>query len=170
MIEIIQAPLFINKIEKHEEHKIELLRLIEQSPQGAFRSISTTDWDLDRDGNDGYLSYFHNSVIRDTMCSIQKVLNSSSWDIRTAWFQQYEENSTHNWHSHSGCNFTNCYFLELPDSEYKTEIRDPITGKSIEYEAKEGDVITFPAYMAHRSNINGKGRKTVISFNSDFRY
>ena len=33
--------------------------------------------------------------------------------------------------------------------------------------AKEGDIITFPAFLFHRSKPNtSKKRKTVISFNS----
>ena len=56
----------------------------------------------------------------------------------------------------------------MPDSSYKTEVlgRD---GKIIEFDVKEGDVLTIPAWMKHRSPPNGKERKTVIAFNSNYQ-
>jgi len=35
-------------------------------------------------------------------------------------------------------------------------------------EVEEGDLITFPAYIIHRSNTNSENKKTIISFNSSF--
>ena len=170
MVNKISAPFFINSVEDHMRHKEILLNFIDKFPENPFERISKTDWNLHRDGDSGYLDYFHNFVVRDAMCDVQRHLQSSSWEIGSAFFQQYEEKSEHNWHNHNGCNFTNCYFLELPSEVYKTEILDPITRRSLDYEAKEGDIITFPAYMIHRSKSNGDGRKTTIAFNSDFKY
>ena len=33
---------------------------------------------------------------------------------------------------------------------------------------EEGDLITFPAYIIHRSNTNTLLKKTIISYNSSF--
>ena len=84
--------------------------------------------------------------------------------IEKIWFQQYEEKSLHSYHNHPKANFTNVYFLELPDEQFKTSIK--IKDKEYDYEVKEGQIITFPAYILHTSKENGNLRKTVISFNS----
>jgi hypothetical protein len=55
----------------------------------------------------------------------------------------------------------------LPDEHYITEIVGA-DGKICKIHAIEGDIITFPAWMKHRSRPNGKERKTVISFNSNY--
>jgi hypothetical protein len=85
-----------------------------------------------------------------------------------AWFQQYSENSEHTWHNHSRTQFTNIYFLELPDTKYKTEICG-LNGKLIEYEAEEGEILTMPAFLLHRSKPNGSKRKTILSFNTNYQ-
>ena len=38
------------------------------------------------------------------------------------------------------------------------------------HDPEEGDIITFPAHLLHKSKPNGDKRKTVISFNSNFLY
>ena len=43
-------------------------------------------------------------------------------------------------------------------------------GNLTKWHVKEGDLITFPAYLLHTSEKNKDGRKTVIAFNSDFIY
>ena len=97
-----------------------------------------------------------------------KFYKADDWNISNGWFQQYEKDSYHQWHNHEGANFTNVYFLELPDSKFKTKIK--VGDEIIEYEAEEGDLISFPAYLLHTSEKNGDGRKTVIAFNSNFKY
>ena len=108
-----------------------------------------------------------NNVISETMNSISQTLGLSSWTADDAWYQRYSEQGTHDWHNHGKTQFANSYFLELPDSTYKTEIVGS-NGEIIEYDAKEGDVVTFPAWLKHRSKPNGKERKTIIAFNSSF--
>ena len=87
--------------------------------------------------------------------------------ITSAWFNQYLEGGEHNWHNHPGCQFTNCYYLELPDAEYKTDVIGA-DGKIVEYTVREGDVMTCPAWMKHRSKPNGPERKTIIAFNTNY--
>ena len=95
-------------------------------------------------------------LIRDYRMSITKI-----------WFNQYEEGGEHDWHNHPGCQFTNCYYLELPDVEYSTDVIDA-NGKLCKNHAIEGDVMTCSAWMKHRSKPNGPGRKTIIAWNSNY--
>ena len=70
---------------------------------------------------------------------------------------------------HPDSNYTNVFYLDLPDEEISTELYDPISNQIIKPKVKEGDLLTFPANMLHRSpkNLTDK-TKTIISFNTSF--
>ena len=180
--------ILVNRVANHRVHQKILLRELEGLKEtedtrlphnltgndASTQSIDTvhSDFHLPKDMPRLYLDYFYSDVIADTMTAIGTSLGLNiqvdfDWDIHNTWFQQYYEHGEHYWHSHPLCNFTNVYFLELPDTVYRTEILDR-HGEPIDYNAVEGDVLTFPGWMRHRSSPLGKGRKTVISFNSSF--
>ncbi len=167
--------ILVNTVSDHLKHKKTLLKLIDD-----FESLHDTrvvsdvenissDWKTPKEATREYLEYFFNNVISETMDSISQTLGITpcTWTAHDAWYQRYSEQGTHSWHNHGKTQFANSYFLELPDSTYKTEIVGP-NGEIIEYDAKEGDVVTFPAWLKHRSKPNGKERKTIIAFNSSF--
>jgi ectoine hydroxylase-related dioxygenase (phytanoyl-CoA dioxygenase family) len=84
--------------------------------------------------------------------------------IDNMWFQQYKKNDKHSWHTHGLSNFSNVYFVELPLKSLATEILN-VNNLNL----KEGDLLTFPSHLYHRSPINKTNkRKTIISFNCDF--
>ena len=98
-----------------------------------------------------------------------KFMFTKEMTIHHAWFQQYWQFDKHDWHTHGQAQFANIYYLELPDKNNKTEFFNVLDQKIIkEIEIEEGDLITFPAYIIHRSNTNSAKQKTVISFNSSF--
>ena len=165
--------IIVNTVKDHLSHKKTLLKLIDDF-EGLHdtRVVSdveniSSDWETPKEVKKEYLEYFFNNVISETMDSISQTLGLSSWTADDAWYQRYSEQGTHDWHNHGKTQFANSYFLELPDSTYKTEIVGS-NGEIIEYDAKEGDVVTFPAWLKHRSKPNGKERKTIIAFNSSF--
>ena len=165
--------ILVNAVKDHLRHKKTLLKLIDDF-EGLHdtRVVSdveniSSDWETPKAAKREYLEYFFNNVISETMNSISQTLGLSSWTADDAWYQRYSEQGTHDWHNHGKTQFANSYFLELPDSTYKTEIVGS-NGEIIEYDAKEGDVVTFPAWLKHRSKPNGKERKTIIAFNSSF--
>jgi len=95
-----------------------------------------------------------------------KQLKCQTWEIQNIWFQQYKEGDEHDWHNHPHTQFSNVYFLELPSTNMKTEF-----ATHPDINVSEGDVITFPAHLVHRSKPNQSNkRKTIISFNSSFIY
>lgn len=163
--------ILVNTIGDHDKHKPILLNYIDN-----FKNNNNTryqgmdsDWNISSDVKRTYTEYFYNDVVSPIMINIGKSLgfDKFDWDISNSWFQQYKKNEQHNWHNHPNTQFTNCYFLELPNSQYKTEVVD-IDGTIIDYVAKEGDVVTMSAWMKHRSPSNGTERKTVIAFNSSY--
>tara|TARA_Y100000813_G_scaffold31736_1_gene20292 strand:+ start:373 stop:888 length:516 start_codon:yes stop_codon:yes gene_type:complete len=164
----IKCELFIQDVPNHQTHKKILLDLIKQLPNNPYENISKTDWNLPKKLKRKYLDYFYPNISKSLMDNLQVYYKSKSWRITNAWFQQYKKNSYHEYHNHTQTNFTNVYFLELPDTNFKTIIK--IENKEYEYKVKEGQLITFPAHLLHTSKPNGDKRKTIISFNSDFHY
>ena len=166
--------ILVNTVKNHEEHKKTLLKLIgdfERLHDTKDYTNCSTDFGISQDIERDYLDYFHIHILDDVIESISKQLGLApcEWDVLMAWFQQYNQSNVHSWHNHAYTQFTNCYFLELPDASHKTEILD-INGNILDYNAKEGDIITFPAWMKHRSKPHEGEQKTVIAFNLDFSF
>ena len=166
--------ILVNSVKDHKSHKKTLLKLIgdfERLHDTKDYTNCSTDFNISQDIERDYLDYFHIHILDDVIESISKQLGLApcEWDVLMAWFQQYNQSNVHSWHNHAYTQFTNCYFLELPDASHKTEILD-INGNILEYDAKEGDIITFPAWMKHRSKPHEGEQKTVIAFNLDFSF
>jgi hypothetical protein len=171
-IEKLESFYIINKIEEHNQIKMELLNLINELPVKSYKTnlenISNTDWILPKDFERKYLKMFY-ETIRPYMNSIMSFLKTTEYTIHNGWFQQYTKNDFHDWHVHENSNYTNVYYLELPDNKMKTEILNISTGGIIDIDVEEGDLITFPAHLHHRSKpIKDNLKKTIISFNSSF--
>ena len=170
--------IIINRIEEHEQHKASLLAKIDElrdTPGTTVMPGLYSDWDLPRDIVRPYLDEFY-ELLDPVMESIAEslgfltpeyIIRDYRYGIINIWFNQYSEGGEHDWHNHPGCQFTNCYYLELPDAEYKTDVIGA-DGKIVEYTVKEGDVMTCPAWMKHRSKPNGPKRKTIIAFNTNY--
>ena len=164
--------IFLNSFLDHSKCKQELLDSINNMPidpstikTSGKDKISRTDFFLPKEVERPYLKFFNEIInpITEEMC---KRLNSSYYEILYTWFQQYNHGDVHNWHNHTGSQFANVFFVELEDNSIGTEFLDP----KYNIKVKEGDLITFPSYLYHRSPINlTKNRKTVISFNSSFK-
>jgi hypothetical protein len=159
--------IFITKINDFKKINKKLLKLIKEIkpplliPKDEF--ISNTDWYLPKDHERKYLDYFY-ETINPYMGDLALKLHSKKCSIQNGWFQQYKKSAFHGWHTHPKCNFTNVYFVELPDKSLATEILGH--GK---FDLNEGDLFTFPSYLYHRSPINNLNkRKTIVSFNCDF--
>ena len=44
-------------------------------------------------------------------------MNSLDLIVQNIWYQQYNSNDEHDWHTHTGSHYTNIYFVELPDKD-----------------------------------------------------
>jgi ectoine hydroxylase-related dioxygenase (phytanoyl-CoA dioxygenase family) len=103
------------------------------------------------------------------MQKIVKKLNTKNWLMHNMWFQQYNKNSHHTWHTHPSVQFSSVYYLELPDTNVSTEFKDIVNNNIFKVDVKEGDLLVFPSSLLHRSPKNKSNkRKSVISFNSSF--
>ena len=159
----------VTKIKEHKKIKNKLLSLIKEIPKNKYQEISHTDWTLPKEYKREYLDLFY-KTISPYMDKLQLLLKEKRWSIHNGWFQQYYKNDSHDWHRHYAANFTNVYYLELPKKTMTTHVKKSMDDKRIQkIQASEGDLITFPASILHRSEkVNDNVRKTIISFNSDF--
>lgn len=172
IVKKIDSFCIINEIKEHKKNKRKLLNLIKEIPLNTLIDSDThikhTDWNLPKETERKYLALFY-EIVRPYMNDMMKKLHCSEWRIQNGWFQQYKTNDKHTWHNHPYTNFSNVYFLEMPEKQMQTQFFDIITEKIITFNVKEGDLLTFPGYMMHRSDkIKNKKRKTIISFNSNF--
>ena len=165
----ISTKLYVGKAKDFKNHKDTLLELISLMPSVGVENVSKSDWLLASTFDRLYLTYFYKHIGNSYMCDLMVKLKADNWNIGKTWYQQYNKGSHHTYHNHAKTNFTNVFYLELPDTNYKTIIKDD-SGETISYDAEEGDIITFPAHLLHKSKPNGDKRKTVISFNSNFLY
>jgi hypothetical protein len=165
-IKRVDTEVFILDVPEHNQYKDQLLKLIDEMPNTPHEEVSKTDWHLPRAFKRKYIDLFYGKIVRSSMGKLRDYFKSNGWQIVNAWFQQYNKDSYHPWHNHSDAHWANSYFLELPDTKFKTEIKSK--NKIIKYDVKEGQIICFPAYLLHRSKPNGDKRKTVIAFNSNF--
>ena len=159
----------VTDIKEHENNKQKFLNLIEKIPESSLEGISKTDWNLPRDFKREYLDYFY-EVFRPYMNEMATKLKCKNWNIGNGWFQIYDKNDKHTWHIHQQCNYTNVYFLHLPNNSIKTHIYDLMTDTMVDdLEVKEGQVLTLPSNYIHRSPTNNTNdKKVIISFNSNF--
>ena len=159
--------IIINKIDNYQEINKILLSLINKIPNNPLiegnNIIEHTDWNLPKNFKREYVEYFI-SIIDSYLKKMAFNFKSKQYSINNIWFQQYGKTNSHNWHTHPDTNWTNVYFVELPDKSLATEILD-----HNKLDVEEGSLLTFPAYIYHRSPLNiYDNRKTIISFNSNF--
>jgi len=169
----LKSYYIVTDIIEHQKQKQKFLDLIEEMPSSnisnGFDNISKTDWNLPKEQERKYLDEFYKIIIP-YMNDMAKKLKCKRWNIDNGWFQVYDNKNTHQWHVHEKSNYTNVYYLHLPNNSIKTEVYDVTTGKIIDdLEVKEGQVLTLPASAIHRSPENKTNhKKIVIAFNSNF--
>ena len=149
-------------------HKKKLIELIYKIPENKFDYISHTDWTLDENINREYKEYFKKFILNDFVAYFGSMFKGySQIEIDKFWFQIYRKNDFHAEHTHSRAHFTNVFYIQLPEENLKTKIKMP-DNTILNFNAKEGQIITFPAYCRHSSPINTSDKeKIIISFNLD---
>jgi hypothetical protein len=171
----IDIPIIISRLKNHFEIKSILLNLIDEMPNNSMYpgennldKISKTDWNLPREHPRRYLDFIKPQIVETISESLGHYkLTGISFD--NFWFQQYYQSDFHGWHVHINSHWTNVYFVELPDSRIKTEILKFGNEDLVDYDICEGDIISFPSMLYHRSPPNlVNARKTIISFNLNF--
>jgi len=157
-------------LENHNELKPKIIKSIEEfsakSLTNSTDSITRTDWNIPENVPRPYFDYIKPFIENEYMDYV-RYLGGKSAEIHNLWFQQYYKTDTHTTHCHPGSHFSNIYYVELPHKFQRTEFYNPFEKTFFQFNAEEGDILTFPAYYAHRSPVNNSDdRKTVVVFNS----
>ena len=166
----------ITKFKDHEQVKSGLLDLLENSPYespslpSSEVNISRCDWHLSNNFQRPWVLFIKDQLLAQ-MLEIYKQVGYDGYTLQEIWFQQYLSNSGHGWHTHSS-NFTNVYYLELPDDTPTTQLISPFDQKTIiDIDVSEGDILTFPSFVIHRGPVNQSiKQKSIISYNTNVTY
>jgi len=163
----IESYTFIHKVKNHLFIKDKILDYIKNQPNrnhvGNQDNLFKFDYDI--------IQKQYGSIIFDNIKEyieeLKKLFNCNKITIHNYWYQQYIKNNFHSWHTHGGSNFSTVYYIELPNNKYQTEFFDCIKKSYINIgKVEEGDILTFPSYITHRSKkIEEDTRKTIFSFN-----
>ena len=166
----MKSQVWLHKLNNHFKIKNKLLDSIKNSEKSTFNNgidlITYTDYFNETPlKSKPYFPIFHLNA-NDYYDILVKKYCTKEFEITKGWFQQYFKQDTHEWHYHGGTNLSFVYFLELENNKESTEFYDLENKKVFQLDVKEGDILTFPAYMPHRSPIiKTTNRKTIISCN-----
>jgi len=159
--------LFLYDVHEHQKHKLEIINLIKQIPKNPYSHISHTDYNLPSTFYRAWHEYFIKNIYFHWKDKFSDYVNSGIY-LHNAWFQWYEKNDLHDWHTHQATHFTNIYYLSLPNNDIKTKIKDFEGEKN--FDICEGQILTIPAYWKHKSPPNKFDEpKIIISFNTDIK-
>tara|TARA_R100000008_G_scaffold558_1_gene504 strand:- start:451 stop:993 length:543 start_codon:yes stop_codon:yes gene_type:complete len=163
----------VTDIKEHQQKKSQLLKCIDAMPQDSINDgievTSKTDWNIPPTHKREYLDIFY-EMMKPYMREMASKLRCETWEITNTWYQVYNKpGDKHGWHTHMNANYTNVYYLSLPNRSIKTQLYDIMGNRVIkDVKVREGQVLTFPASIIHRSPVNDNNQKVVISFNSNF--
>ena len=160
----VNIPIVKTSLKEHHQIKDEVLNVIDSVECGSHPTISKTSYNEDGDLGDEW-SQKLNPYLKNTLVEIMNFLGYKNGHIPNIWFQQYENFSTHDWHTHLA-NYVGVYYLEFPEGSPKPEFIHPVTNENFFINVSEGDIMVFNSSLIHRSPpISGGLRKTIISFN-----
>jgi hypothetical protein len=166
--------LFHSHIEDHKNIKDNLLQFFKKKKEsfvdkdkGQNDNIDNLDWKNSHDNSREWVRLFF-PILQKKLNQMIKASGLTKCTIYDVWFQQYEKEGTHGWHTH-GSNYTGVYYVDLNDDNPRTEILLPTDpSKKYTVDVNEGDIIIFPSYFIHRAPVNkSNNSKTIISFNFD---
>lgn len=181
----IDAYYLINRQEKYDGSKVK--QLIDQAECKSLKpdyinfipseviedglysdNINRVDWHSAKDFDRPWVKEFM-TFLEPNLKEMAFNSGFENYRIHEIWFQQYDTNGSHGWHTHSS-NFTGVFYLDLPDGSPKTELVDPLSLNRINVpDIQQNDIIIFPSFVVHRApKNNGDKTKTIISFNFDF--
>ena len=154
----INLPYFIQKVKNHKVIKEHYLNEIAKLPINRIDTVSNTDWNLEKTPINYSFFLSQNNA---------KFFKVKKCKPHNFWFQQYKKNDHHVWHTHADCSYTNVYYLEVDSGA--TEVKDPFTHKTLKMKVKEGDILSMPGFLLHRSPKFKKNiTKSIIAFNTSF--
>lgn len=148
-------------VETHQKNFDKLMTMIEFCVERGSRQyggMTHTDYNM-KDVERPYKALFR-EMIRPYIDDYMKIFGCFELKECNAWYAQYYDGGDFGWHAHTGANLSCVYLLEgTPESATKFW--------GIDVKINEGDLVIFPAMIAHKSPHVNHGRKTMIAQNMD---
>ena len=162
----INLQIYKQSIKNYKEINKRFLDYFDETPEeesyNKSYKVYKADFKKSQDFTRNYINYFF-THFSPYINNVGKELQCTKCTVSNVWFQQYQKKDYHPWHNHAKSNYTCIYFVELPE-KLGTEFLN-INVNDIH----EGDLLTFPSSIMHRSPVNTTDkRKTIISFNLDY--
>lgn len=168
----LDTPCTLGTFEKHNKVKTKLISLIKNTECDSLKSnndlIHRVDWNRSADKNRKWVKYIL-PYLQKYFDECANKIGYEEASVTNLWFQQYNKNGKHGWHTHAE-NYTGVYYVKFSKDSAKTELINPFSqNKKIIINAKEGDIVMFPSYVIHRApeQLNNS-EKIIISFNINF--
>ena len=155
--------IYKKHIKEHKSFRPHLIKLINEAPGTKLGTIVKTDWTLDQKIKKEYFKFLLPYLDEPLKKFKQKLYKDKpvKLKINRIWYQIYNKNSHHVWHTHSNVNFACVYYVKLTSSKSGTIFHNV---KPVKIE--EGDLIIFPAWVVHCSPvIKSQDKKIIIAFN-----
>jgi len=172
----LNTPCLLASFKNHNKLKNTLVSLIKETKadhlneqQGYYSDlIHRLDWSQSKDKNRKWVKHIL-PFLQKHFETYSRKLGYEKVDVTNIWFQQYNKNGKHGWHTHAE-NYTGVYYVQFSNKCAKTELIDPFSqDQKITIDAKEGDIVIFPSYVIHRATEQkGDLEKIIISFNINF--
>ena len=155
----------IFSVEDHDYWKPKLLKSIDQMKADNNIGLNEAGYYYDYDILKAPRTYGNlmNNILLSPFEDLSAIYGVNQSKTNPLWFQQYIQGSGFGWHMHDG-HWAFIYYIELPEMTEATEFLN-----YGQFDVKEGDILFFPTFLAHRSPIiKSNLRKTIISSNIDF--
>ena len=160
----------VPNFDKHQDNLINLIHKIPNNPMEMSPPKCTvfhTDWNLPKKMYKEYLNYFREHILKDYAKSFCEHFKVETLKFNNIWFQVYRKGDSHMPHTHPQTHFTTIFYIKLPSQKVKTNINS-LCKEQLNFEGKEGTIISFPGFFEHESPINNTDdEKIIISFNLD---
>ena len=143
-------------------HKKSLIEKIKEDDRGVKRgNISCTDFqNRNQAGLAPYQVYMRNHILHEFLQHFNKYFQTKNCILHDIWYLIQKKGDFSKRENYPGTQFTNVFYVQLPEKKTtKTDLYDIV--------AKEGDIVTFPAYNPHISPENKSDEeKIIILFNT----
>jgi uncharacterized protein YjlB len=165
----IPAQIFVTSVTNHKDIKQAVLNSI--AAMGTFsyvvgtNQLSSTDWHL---ANNIPRTYYPlvQPPISEHISSFVEEYGYTEASAGRVWYQKYERGDFHDWHVHEQSMFFSVYYVSLPEGAASTQFT--YKGVPFNVDVKEGDILTAPSYLVHRSAASASADpKVVVAFNMD---
>ena len=167
----IQSFLLKTKVEQHKEIKKKVVPLlntgvpVKEIDHYFGDDVHATDWHIGTDEKRTWVKAL-TPYLDKVLLGITMGAGYDHFTLDDIWYQKYNQDQTHGWHSH-GSNFTGIYYVAYDEDSPATEIVTPWNHKQqVKVDLEEGVLITFPSHVIHRGpQVTNNKTKIIISFN-----